>query len=170
MPDARRPRLGIEQVRTTGSPHFHSKQMLAISADGGTLFVLDGSGNPSKQGFGGVQTDEAGAALNGASHETATLITVPVHSEYAIGVLNEATRFRAHLASTRRLLPTNRITAAPIRQESKLQAAEEELEKEEQRPELVQAKGRAAAAREQAWQERFDVSFLASTDHRLNAH
>lgn len=156
--EARRPRLLVQQVRTTGVPAFHSKTLTAISKNHTALYVMEGSANPSKQGFGGVASNDHGAAWEPASHETAVVFTAPVHSAFAQQHLLELDSFLAHLAATGRLLVTNSVTTAPIRQLPQVAQAEAALKRKKDETGLSAAEAALASATSQAWSSRFEVS------------
>lgn len=155
--EARRPRIVIEQVKTTRAPSWHSKGTIGWSRDGTAIFFLQGSGNTSKQGYGGSSTDPHGAALPGSSHETCTMVVVPALSVLARRELDEATAFSSFLGQTGRLLPTHAKTSTPILEEAAVAASEEAVAEAEKKADLAALKAKAAAAREKAWQKRFEA-------------
>lgn len=156
--EAARPRLLVEQVRTTGVQSWHSKTLLAISKDGETLFALEGSGNPSNRGFGGTKTTVHGAALEGSSHETCQLLTMPANCTVARTILAEANTFRLFLLQDRRILPTTPSTTKPIRQSDAVRPLQEELQAAESEARISALRSSVEKEVEKAWTAHFEVS------------
>ncbi|GAA5976965.1 hypothetical protein JCM10908_005694 [Rhodotorula pacifica] len=157
LAEASRPRLVLEQVQTRDAPAYHSKALTAISTDGSTLFTLDGSGNPSAQGFGGVATAADGSAQPGSSHETMTRIATPALSVFAQTRLQEETNFLAGLGREGRIYPVNKETAAPITNDAELETATSTLKEMKKTTGVRAAEKEEVKARGRAWDRRLQV-------------
>lgn len=155
--EAARPRLLIQMIKGTDAGSFHSKGMTGISRDGTLLYYHNGSGNPSKRGFGGLATDERGAPPRGSSHESYDLTIAPALSLVAQRHLSELDRFYLFLAEDRRLLPTNEETCQPIRQAKEVAEAEAALDASRAAGEVVAAESALKKAQNQAWNNFFMV-------------
>lgn len=160
--EASRPRFVVQMVRATGVGGYHSKGLTGISRDGAVLFFADGSGNPSKRGFGGFATASDGTPAKGSSHETMTVTCAPAVSVLARQHLAECDRFTSALGRQGRLLPTNQQTTRPIREVEAVAIAEQEVEARREAGNVAAAETKLAKATSEAWAEQFKVRFLHS--------
>lgn len=155
--EASRPRLLVQMLRTDGCASYHSKTLTGISKDGVTLYIWDGSANPSKRGFAGTATDSAGAPAKGTSHETKPLLAVPALSIIAQRHLAELDRFHFFLGREQRLLRTNNETTQPITHAKSVEQAESMLEGLRKNAGIDKAEADVTKARTLAWSQRFLV-------------
>lgn len=153
-----RPRILVQIVRTSATPSYHSKTLTGISRNGSLLYIVEGSGNPSKRGFGGASTDDHGAAVRGSSHETAAVLIVPATSLIARRHLAEMDRFTVFLAQDQRLLRTNHDSTRPVRENQLVKEAEERVENIKRAAGLSKAESDLTAMQTKAWSERFEAS------------
>lgn len=155
--EASRPRLLVQMLWTDGCASYHSKTLTGISKDGVTLYIWDGSANPSKRGFGSTATDSAGAPVKGSSHETKPLLAVPALSIIGQRHLAELDRFELFLARQQRLLRTNEETTRPITQVKSVEQAESTLKGLRKDAGIDKAEADVNRARSSAWSQRFLV-------------
>ncbi|BGP13428.1 hypothetical protein JCM10213v2_001348 [Rhodosporidiobolus nylandii] len=130
--EACRPRLVLVMVNLIEFSFFHSKQIVGSLRTGEGILVLTGSGNPSRQGFGGSGRDEDGLAPSFASYETGILSVLPVGSRMAHEVLGALDRQQAFLLRSGRLVLATReltIDAKEKQETEEVKAARRKLSK-----------------------------------------